>query len=195
MMGKQNIQWKALTLSFFQLLMGDIFFLNSSIYYGQILAQNNYAIDNVSKCSHDLESLANFLVKDIPSYANRVMQKSRELSSSSIRVYVIVASKPEFQPLPLSPTQDYLSQNETTKQVFFTTLERQYLQKDRVIETQNYHWLLLTETPEGWRMVMIFSRLGISNPNRVPSPPKDTSNGIMGQAVKLWLRDCRAGVK
>jgi hypothetical protein len=195
MIGKQNINWKALTLSFLQLLISGILCGNTSLSSGQILAQNNDSIDNLNKCSHDLESLGNLLVKDIPSYTNRVMQKSRKLSSLSIPVYVIVASKPEFEPLPLSQTQYQGSPNETVKQVFFTTLERQYLQKDKVVETQNYHWLLLTETVEGWRMVMIFSRLGISNQNRLPSPPKDTSNGIMGQAVKLWLRDCRAGVK
>ena len=167
-----------------------------------ILAQNKpdlKGVNNIKKkqCSYDLETLGNSLVKNIPSYANRVMQKSRKLSreESSLPVYVIVASKPEFEPLPLSKISNLNSEDETVKQIFFTTLERQYTQKDKVIETQNYHWLLLTETSQGWRMVMVFSRLGTSNPNSLPSLPIDTTNSIMGQAVKLWLRDCRAGVK
>lgn len=161
-----------------------------------ISGQNSSALSQINKkkeCPDDLQSLANALVINIPNYANRVIQKSRKLSRNiqSIPIYVITASQAEFEPLPLSQHQYQENKNEAVKQVFFTTLERQYLRKDYVIETQNYHWLLLTKTSQGWQLVMIFSRFGTSN-NGIPSPKQDTSNGIMGQAIKLWLRDCNA---
>jgi hypothetical protein len=40
-------------------------------------------------------------------------------------------------------------------------------------------------------MVMLLTNFGISNDNSIYSPPQDTSNSIMGQAVKLWLKDCQ----
>jgi hypothetical protein len=77
-------------------------------------------------------------------------------------------------------------------QVFLTTLERQYL-GGKAIESQHYHWLFLTQTPDGWRLAMMFSQIGSSLPGRSPTPPRESSNGIIGQAVNTWLRDCRAG--
>ena len=160
--------------------------------YSQVLVTDEIKID---RCPNDLETLSDLLVKDLPSYANRVMQRSRRSleNAATMPIYVIAAGKPEFEPIALSTIQYQGSENKSPEQVFFTTLERQYVSKHRVIETQNFHWLLLTPTASGWRMVMIFSRFGSSNPEQTPSPPRDTSQGIIGQAVKLWLRDCRAG--
>jgi hypothetical protein len=162
-------------------------------------AQNNPQLkeeNKLNKCSYDLELLGNRLVKDIPSYGNRIIQKSSKLSReiSPIPIFIIIASKPEFKPLPLHQSQYQGGNNQDVKQIFFTTLERQYMSEDKIIETQNYHHLLLTETTQGWRIVMVFSRFGSSNPQNLPTPPKDTTNSIIGQAIKLWLRDCRAGV-
>lgn len=162
-----------------------------------VYAQNPLNLKETKKsnqCPQDIQSLGNLLVKDIPSYANRVIQKSRNSSRStqSMPIYIIVASNAEFEPLPLNQTQYQGSNNEGIKQIFFTTLERHYLSKDKVIETQNYHHLLLTYTTHGWHLVMAFSRFGSFNNKNIPSPPQDTTKGIMGQAVNLWLRDCRA---
>ena len=160
--------------------------------YSQVLVTDE--IKN-NPCPNDLETLSSMLVKDLPGYTNRVMQRYRRSSRSVtlMPTYVIAAGKPEFEPIALNQIQYQGSENKPPEQVFFTTLERQYVSEYRVIETQNYHWLLLTPTASGWRMVMIFSRFGSSNPNQNPSPPRDTSKGTIGQAVKLWLRDCRAG--
>jgi hypothetical protein len=51
----------------------------------------------------------------------------------------------------------------------------------------------LTQTATGWRLAMMFSRIGSYPAKNPPSPPRDSSNGVVGQAVRAWLRDCRAG--
>lgn len=149
-----------------------------------------------SKCPADVETLTPLMLKDLPSYANRVMQRSRRSTrTSSTYSYVILAGRPEFEPLTLGPGQ-YTPPASTTdleppKQVFFTTLERQY-QKGKASYTQLYHWLFLTQTTDGWRVATMFSRIGSSS-GRPPTPPLESSRGVVGQAVSNWLRDCRAG--
>ena len=149
---------------------------------------------NASSCPADLKALTALLVQDLPSYANRVIQRAAILpESAEIDTYVIVAGQPEFEPLSLGPGQysDSTTEPEPPEQVFFTTLERQYLD-NRVFITQNYHWLFLTQTDDGWRMALLYTRLG-SPSNTPPRPPLETSDSIIGQAVRLWLRDCQAG--
>jgi hypothetical protein len=41
--------------------------------------------------------------------------------------------------------------------------------------------------------VTVYSQLASLEPAQVPLPPLDTSQGTIGQAVRLWLRDCEAG--
>ena len=154
------------------------------------------------KCPNNLEELANSLVTDIPDYANRVIQRSRIFSHSLefFPIYVITAGKPELNPLELNQTQYKSdiksSSDDDVKQVFFTTLERQYSSHNRIITTQNFHWLMLTETPQGWKMVLLLTKLGypddFSTQNFISSPPRDSSKSIIGQSVQLWLRDCQA---
>lgn len=149
-----------------------------------------------SKCPADVETLTPLMLKDLPSYANRVLQRSRRSTrTSSSNSYVLVAGRPEFEPLTLGPGQ-YTPPASTTdleppKQVFFTTLERQY-QKGKASYMQLYHWLFLTQTTDGWRVATMFSRIGSSS-GRPPTPPLESSRGVVGQAVSNWLRDCRAG--
>jgi hypothetical protein len=133
------------------------------------------------------------LLEDLPSYANRVIQRSRRLDREAATnrdsaTYVQIAGRVEFEPLPLGrePLPD-----DPTKQVFFTTLE-QHFSRDRATTQQHYHWLFLTPTPQGWYPVYLFTRFGDPT-NGEPLPPRETSNGVIGQAIKLWLRDCRAG--
>ncbi len=146
-----------------------------------------------NQCANDLESLVSLLLNDLPSYANRVIQRSNSRYSQfeTIPTYILVAGNPEFQPLPLTVNPSLFLDDDSVKQVFFTTLERQYLRDNKLVEIQNYHWLFLTQTNKGWQLVMLLSRLGKSTNPQLPSPPLDTTNGIIGQAVKLWLRDCR----
>jgi len=65
------------------------------------------------------------------------------------------------------------------------------------VSLQQFHWLFLVQTEDGWRSVLIYSSLG-GDPARPLAdqrlmPPQESSQGIVGQAVRLWLRDCRAG--
>ncbi len=148
-------------------------------------------------CPADLESLTALLLRDLPGYANRASRRSSRLNSPThVSSSFIMAGSPEFEPLTLGPGQhtsaDSAAVPEDLKQVFFTTLERQYAE-NKVFEFQQYHWLFLTQTASGWRLAMMFSRIGSYPAKNPPSPPRDSSNGVVGQAVRAWLRDCRAG--
>lgn len=144
-------------------------------------------------CPSDLPTLTERMLVDLPSYTNRVIQRSRSLERTRyLLTYVIVAGKPEFEPLPLNNRQYDPTQPDVSKQVFFTTLERRY-SNDRAIETQNYHWLFLTKAEDGWRLVEVYTQLGSPDKNAPPVPPQENSNGAIGQAIQDWLRDCRAG--
>ncbi|MBN3922077.1 MAG: hypothetical protein HWQ37_02560 [Nostoc sp. NMS4] len=151
-----------------------------------------------SLCSEqNLETLTIQLLQKLPSYTNRASQRARRLSrSSQVYSYMLVAGKPEFTPLPLN-LEEYsadASKSATSgvEQVFFTTLERQYIGK-KAVELQEFHWLLLTKTQSGWQLVMMFSQAGSHSEQQPLSPPRDSSNGTIAQGVKTWLRDCEAG--
>lgn len=149
-----------------------------------------------SSCSDQpLEILTTQLLRDLPSYANRVTQRARNLKRAvDVYSYVLVAGKPEFTPLPLNPSgfsSDKLTTSEGVEQVFFTTLERQYI-KGKAVQLQLFHWLFLTKTTNGWQVVMMFSQTGYYPANKPPTPPRDSTNGVIAQAVNLWLRDCQA---
>ncbi|MEH2397999.1 hypothetical protein [Nostoc sp.] len=150
-----------------------------------------------SLCSEqNLETFTIQLLEDLPSYTNRVSQRARRLSrSSDVYSYMLVAGRPEFTPLPLN-LEEYSADAKTVasgvEQVFFTTLERQYIGK-KAVELQEFHWLLLTKTKTGWRLVMMFSQIGSHSAQQPLSPPRDSSNGTVAQAVNTWLRDCEAG--
>jgi hypothetical protein len=145
--------------------------------------------------NQNVETLTTQLVKDLPSYANRVNQKSRRLDRSiDIYSYVLVAGKPEFAPLSLGPGEytPTLPSTEQPQQVFITTLERQY-STGKLVQLQQYHWLFLTQTTSGWRLAFMFSRTGTYPNQQPPTPPRESSNGAIAQAIKTWLRDCQAG--
>ncbi|MBN3895506.1 MAG: hypothetical protein HWQ41_09620 [Nostoc sp. NOS(2021)] len=151
-----------------------------------------------SLCSEqNLETLTTQLLQDLPSYTNRASQRARRLSrSSDVYSYMLVAGRPEFTPLPLN-LEEYSadapkSAASGVEQVFFTTLDRQYIGK-KAVELQEFHWLLLTKTKSGWRLVMMFSQTGSHSAPQPLSPPRDSSNGTIAQGVKAWLRDCQAG--
>lgn len=153
-------------------------------------------------CPADVQRLVSELLGDLPSYANRVASRNLDLSRhpADPMTMMLVVSPPDFTPIdlaelaPSSPGQEH---DAALEQVFFTTLERQYW-PNRVVSLQHHHWLFLTQTPEGWHMALLYSSLGTlptedSAPRRPPTPPQESSDGIVGQAVRLWLRDCRAG--
>lgn len=144
----------------------------------------------------DLETLTLHLLRDLPSYANRISQSARRRNrTSDVYSYVLLAGRPEFAPLTLSPGEympaDAASVKQQPRQVFITTLERQYT-GGKAVELQEYHWLFLTQTSSGWRLAIMFSRTGIYPGGRPPTPPRDSSEGVIAQAIRTWLRDCQA---
>lgn len=151
-----------------------------------------------SQCPTEVETLAALMLKDLPSYANRVMQRSRRLSRPyTSKSYVVVAGRAELEPLTLGPGV-YTPPAPTTdlqppQQLFFTTLER-YYSGGKASYRQLYHWLFLAQTTDGWYLALMYSRIGDApESEQPPTPPYESSEGVVGQAVKTWLRDCRAG--
>ncbi|WP_193197040.1 hypothetical protein [Nostoc sp. MG11] len=178
---------------------GFWFLISSSLVSNPVLAQKQN-IDSGARplCSEqNLEILTTQLLRDLPSYANRATQRARRLSrKGDVYSYMLVAGKPEFTPLPLNSEEYNADAPKSTasgvEQVFFTTLERQYT-GNKALELQQFHWLLLTKAKSGWRLVMMFTQTGTYPKQQPPSPPRDSSNGAIAQAVKAWLRDCQAG--
>ncbi|MBE9227096.1 hypothetical protein IQ264_16835 [Phormidium sp. LEGE 05292] len=173
-----------------------LFFLCSFCFLTSVLLENSSANSQNYVCPADLETLTNLLLRDLPSYANRVTSRSNPINSPS-GTYVILAGKPEFAPLTLGPgvysPAAPVEGEGVPKQIFFTTLERQYL-ANRANLLQNYHWLFLVKSNSGWRSVMLYSQLGSYPSANPPTAPRESSTGIIGQSVQIWLRDCRAGV-
>ncbi|MHC5596482.1 MAG: hypothetical protein ACYTXC_11090 [Nostoc sp.] len=163
------------------------------------LAERENVTDGArSSCSEqNLETLTIQLLQDLPSYSNRASQRARRLRrSSDVYSYMLVAGRPEFAPLPLNlekySSDAAKSSASGVEQVFFTTLERQYIGK-KAVELQEFHWLLLTKTKAGWQLVMMFSQIGSYSAQQPVSPPRNSSNGTVAQGVNAWLRDCQAG--
>ncbi|BAY22340.1 hypothetical protein NIES2100_21030 [Calothrix sp. NIES-2100] len=145
----------------------------------------------------NITTLTTYLLRDLPSYTNRVTQRARRRSrSSEVYSYVLLAGRPEFTPLPLNPGIDNTDNDKSAasgvEQVFFTTLERQYI-GGKAVELQQFHWLLLTKTQSGWRLVMMFTQTGSSGKQEPLSPPRDSSSSAIAQAINIWLGDCQAG--
>ncbi|MEG4814123.1 hypothetical protein [Microcoleus sp. K5-D4] len=144
-----------------------------------------------SPCPAELETLVERLLQDLPSYANRVIVRShfspnKNTPPGYALPQIILAGRPEFEPLPLN-FEDALPDN--ASQVFITTLERQYRGGQRV-EIQQYHWLFLTKTEKGWELVKIVSRFG--NAANIRTLLSQDSASELGEAIRLWLRDCHA---
>ena len=163
----------------------------------------NLAIDDVnvnanghgllarSPCPADLETLVDRLLQELPSYANRVIVRSRFSANTSTPPgyalpQIILAGRPEFEPLPLNSGNAIPDQ---ASQVFITTLERQY-RGGKPVEIEQYHWLFFTKTENGWELAKIVSRFGTAVDIR-PLLGQDSESEI-AEAIRLWLRDCHA---
>lgn len=187
----------------FELLEEDIEEESSSVYE---------PIRQTIQCPATVEPLAELLIRDIPGYTNRVLQRTvavlpwteadvlRSLESDEIvkEPYrpsrVLVAGRLNLEPLDLNEYA-FTNSPETgaeVTQLFFTTLSRQYVDL-QVNETQEYHWVFLTRTVEGWRLAFMFSAIDSMPIVGIVTPPRESSNSSVGQAIQLWLRDCRAG--
>ncbi|MGD1921441.1 MAG: hypothetical protein ACFCAD_22665 [Pleurocapsa sp.] len=156
-------------------------------------SQVSSSADDSFTCPQDLNKLTSLLLKDLPNYSNRVIQRTQtENRKAGIRNFIIVASRPEFEPLDLPRIQYNTIDNQDPQLVFFTVLERQY-NNNKLTNIQTYHWLFLTQTENGWQTVLMFSRFGNAQATKPPAPPRETTNGIIGRGVQLWLKDCREG--
>jgi hypothetical protein len=145
-------------------------------------------------CPTETQPLTNLLLRDLPGYVNRVYTR---VVYPQVKdwTYAILASQPEFEPLPVNSREYPNPQDESLQQVFFTILERQYRGNQSTL-LQQYHWLFLTRTQSGWQIAFMFSRVG-AYPTGVQTtltPPRESSEEITAQAIRLWLRDCEAGV-
>lgn len=144
-------------------------------------------------CPVKVESLTNLLVRDLPGYANRVIQQRRNRSD---RTYssIVTASVPELQPID-TISREYpprFPQSAPT-QVFISTLERQYTGFQSA-QLQQFHWLFLAKTSLGWRLVNIYARTGGSPGANTPvTPPTESSKTVVGEAIRIWLNDCHLG--
>jgi hypothetical protein len=145
------------------------------------------------QCPTTLPTLMPLLLRDLPSYANRVSQRAyTDFRTADLPGYMILADQPEYEPLGLKPGDAPPDAQEQPFQVFFTTLERQYV-SGKPTSLQYYHRLFLVQVEEEWQLSMMFSTLGDYPADQPPTPPQDTSQGVIAQAIRLWLRDCAAG--
>lgn len=146
-------------------------------------------------CPDNLEDLMPLLLRDLPSYVNRVTQRAiGSHQSPDIPGTLLLAGQPDYAPLSLGPGAyqpgDSLDQAE---QVFFTTLERQYVGGES-LSVQRFHWVFLTQSDDSWYLVLMLSSLGGETmSDHPPSPPIESSQGAIAQGIRLWLRDCRTG--
>jgi hypothetical protein len=144
-------------------------------------------------CPVQVKSLTDLLVRDLPGYANRVIQQRR---SRKDRTYssIVTASVPELKPID-TISREYpprFPQSAPT-QVFISTLERQYTGLQSA-QLQQFHWLFLAKTSLGWRLVNIYARTGGSPGANTPvTPPTESSRTVVGEAIRIWLNDCHLG--
>ena len=149
---------------------------------------------STNTCPKTLESLTSLLIRDLPSYTNRLIQRRRK-RTDEIYSSVITAGNLEFKPIAIT-SREYppLFPQANARQVFLTTLEQQYT-GIRSAEIQQFHWLFLVETRLGWRLVNMYSRTGISPlvKDAPIAPPTESSRSIVGEAIRIWLNDCHFG--
>ncbi len=144
-------------------------------------------------CPTELEELLPLLLRDLPSYANRVIQRARDRRrSEDISGYVLLASQPDVNLPDETDLPDEANSNLEEPPIFFTTLERQY-GISGFAQLQVHHRLFLTPTQTGWQLVLMQSAFQDYPARLPPGPPRDNSHGVVAQAVRLWLRDCGAG--
>ncbi len=145
-------------------------------------------------CPANLDSLTSLLIRDLPSYANRIVQRRRK-RIDPIYSSLLAAGRPEFTPIETT-SREYppLFPQAAPTQVFLTTLERQYT-GTRSAEIQQFHWLFMTKTRLGWRLGNIYSRTSVSplTQDTPIAPPTESSRTIVGEAIRIWLNDCYLG--
>lgn len=152
---------------------------------------NTRSNDRPRPCPTTIAALAPAFLRDLPSYANRVIVRNQTAEQMKFLPAIVVAGQADSQPLPV--VAEAGASDPSVQQFFFTTLERQRV-GDQLSERQQFHWLLLAPTRQGWQIVQSYTRLGNYPRSAAPlTPPRESSLGPIAQAAKLWLRDCQAG--
>jgi hypothetical protein len=144
-------------------------------------------------CPAKLASLTDVLVRDLPSYTNRIIQQRRK-RTDLVYSSMITASMPDLRSIE-SFSREYPAQfpQNAPTQVFISTLERQYT-GTKSAQLQQFHWLFLANTRFGWRLVNMYSQTGGSPGADTPvAPPIESSKTIVGEAISVWLNDCHLG--
>jgi hypothetical protein len=142
-------------------------------------------------CPANLDSLAQSLVRDLPSYTNRVIQRRRKLSDK-LYSSILAVGKPDLTPIAIV-SREYPAQfpQAAPAQLFISSLERQYT-GIKSTDLQQFHWLFLAKTNLGWRLVNIYTRTstGPRTNESLITPPIESSRSSIAEAVRLWLNDC-----
>jgi len=144
----------------------------------------------LTACPTELEPLTKALLRDLPSYINRLSHQR----SNQFPTYAIAATQPNIAPLPVVSGSAIDPNQGGLHQVFFTVLEREYDSK-KSTPYQHYHWLFLAHTEtSGWQVATLYSRRGFYPTNeQSASPLRDTTQELTAQVIRRWLRDCLAG--
>ncbi len=133
------------------------------------------------------------MVRDLPNYANRLIQRRRKLKDP-VYSSILVVSQPELKPIEIV-SREYppLFPQSAPQQVFITILERQYTGV-RSTDLQQFHWLFMVQTKMGWRLANMYSRTSTTPSAGTPvTPPIESSKTIVGEGIRLWLNDCHLG--
>lgn len=139
----------------------------------------------------DAAQLTDALLLALPGYLNRALQRLGD-TSGSLRTnpppltYVLVAGNAQIEPLS-NPQPG----GAPLVQIFFTTLERQYINA-QLQPLQQFHQLVLAQVPEpeSWRLIRLRSQFAPypANQQRL-SPPRNSDDGPTAQAIRRWLQD------
>jgi hypothetical protein len=145
-------------------------------------------------CPQDLETLVNQLLQDLPGYGNRLNQvKRQQPGQSPIQPdFIVLASQADFRPLLLNQWQYRPQFPDTSRQVFFTTLERTY-QPTKIDSSQNFYWAFFVPTNQGWQLALLLAQFGSPQTQTPLLPLQDVTQGAIGQSIQQWLRDCQSG--
>ncbi|MGB3404264.1 MAG: hypothetical protein WBA77_16385 [Microcoleaceae cyanobacterium] len=138
-------------------------------------------------CLVTADSVLNLLLPALPSYTNRVLQRSPEVGLGEKSSYVISAQGLTQPPFSL---ETELTEQQNLSSIYLMTWERRY-RNQTIFSVQRYHWLFLRQTPEGWELVKLFSQSGPYPGYKLFPEPMDTTKGAMAEAIRLWLRDCQ----
>ncbi len=159
-----------------------------------IVAIESPKIALAQTCPTNIDSLGKLLVRDLPSYTNRVIQRRRKLADK-LYSSILAVGKPDFTPITII-SREYPPQfpQAAPAQIFISSLERQYT-GIKSTDLQQFHWLLLAKTNLGWRLVNIYSRISTdTRTNDSPiTPAIESSKSTIGEAIRLWLNDCYFG--